>query len=113
MRSCDTAGSCQACLGAQGIFPECGRAMPRSLICVEAQMGRPSTCCTQMGRKSILKPRGGVGSYRHPEDNPGTLSSATRAWVAHMGTCEQGWETFCFNPVCPGAGQGRMLSDSG
>ena len=60
--------------------------MPRSMICVEAQMGRPSTCRTQMARKSILKPRGGLGSYQHPEDTPGTLSSA--AWV-HVGRAEK------------------------
>ena len=32
------------------------------------------------GQKPILKPRGGVGSYQHPEDTPRILSSA--AWVS-------------------------------
>lgn len=85
--------SCQACLGAQGlldsfipclgIFPEGGRAMPRSMICVEAQMGRPSTCRTQMARKSILKPRGGAGviSASRGHRNP---------FLCCMGACEQG-----------------------
>lgn len=34
-----------------GIFPACSRAVPKPMICIEAQMGMPGTCCTQMGRE--------------------------------------------------------------
>lgn len=74
--------------------------MPRSMICVEAQMGRPSTWPHTDGQE-VHSEAQRRASHTASRGHPRTLSSA--AWV-HVSRAEK---RSVSTPVCPGAGPGE------